>query len=540
MANSKRAGGGMLSLHAQLCHDLGYTVVMSANTSGVDKSAGWVISMLICGWWWAYSAYAAPLLVERVGLERGLSQLSITASLQDSRGFWWFGTQAGLNRYNGYAFRVFRRDFSEETRSIPDDYITALMEADDGRIYIGTGSRGMAIFDPLTEQFAHIHSGTDTTSQLSNGQVLDLAQGPAGFIWIATDGGGLNRLDPATGIVTRIRHDATDPTSILSDQVTEVFFDDQKRLWVGSKLGLQVLENGEFRPVPLASSGPVYVTALIPGPEDSLWVGTTTGLFAVDPQGNIRSFMHDATSTESLAHNHVETLHTDRNGFLWIGTRNGLSRLIDPQAGRFETHRTDAFNIKSLSGSRVSSILEDRHGLLWFGTWVGGLSVYNPNAVGFQVYRYNGEEPSIPDNRVRSFAQSSDGSVWIATLGGLVRFDPGNSHFSDVYQYEPANANSLSSSEIHAVVVDEQDHIWVGTRNAGLNRIDPATGEVDAYRYRDDDSSSIGSDQILTLKIASDGRIWIGFEDRGISIFDPASRKHLSIIDASRVCSPIP
>ena len=170
------------------------------------------LCVLLIGWWLTSSPitggppFAEPkklkrqLWFEHLSLEDGLSQSHVFAILQDSRGFMWFGTENGLNRYDGYRFTVYLQD-PEEPASLSENNIRCLFEDRSGRLWIGTVEGGLNRFDPLEEQFFHYRNDPKDVSSLSNNRVWSIGEDGNGILWIGTLGGGLDRFDPESGDV---------------------------------------------------------------------------------------------------------------------------------------------------------------------------------------------------------------------------------------------------------------------------------------------------------------------------------------------------
>ena len=257
---------------------------------------------------------------ERISAEQGLSQSVVQVILQDSRGFMWFGTQDGLNRYDGYGFMVYKHD--------PED-----------------------------------------PNSLSNDLVLSACTDREGGLWVGTDGGGLNRIDLETGQVTRYRNDPDDPNSLAADDVPQLYKDQSGALWigtVGAGLDRYVPETGQFVHYqndpddPHSLSGNT-VGAIYQDREGVLWVGTTAGgLNRLDPDtGRFASFQNDPGDPASLSGNYVQAIWEDQDGVLWVGTATGGLNSFDRETGQFTHYQSDPRDPTTLSSNFVLAIFED-------------------------------------------------------------------------------------------------------------------------------------------------------------------------------------
>ena len=173
---------------------------------------------------------------EQISMEDGLSQVSINSILQDSTGFLWFATLDGLNRYDGYSFKVFK-PVANDTTSISSNRILCLFQDSYGKIWIGTLGGGLNEYNPITETFTrYMHNPADENS-LSNNDVYDITEDDEGILWIATYGGGLNRFDRNTHQFTAYKHNPSNLNSIGSNQVRVVSKDKFGNLWIGVNEG---------------------------------------------------------------------------------------------------------------------------------------------------------------------------------------------------------------------------------------------------------------------------------------------------------------
>src|SRR6266849_845283 len=165
-----------------------------------------------------------PARFTRISVEQGLSQSTVQAILQDHRGFLWFGTEEGLDRYDGYSFVIFKHD-SKDPQSLPNDKISALLEDRQKKLWVGSWG-GLSLFDDRNEKFSsvpEIHS-----------KVTCIIEDPDGTLWVGTQGEGLFARDPSTGAFRHYLHYANDPDSLGTYIVSALLQDSKGRLWVGS------------------------------------------------------------------------------------------------------------------------------------------------------------------------------------------------------------------------------------------------------------------------------------------------------------------
>lgn len=423
--------------------------------AGQASSGGWV-----------------PVRFDHLGLEQGLSQSTVTCMLKDSRGFLWVGTEDGLNRYDGYSFKVFKPR--------PGD-----------------------------------------PASLSSAQVWSLCESRDGSLWVGTYN-GLNRFDRTTETFTCYRHDPSDPTTLSSDLVRAVIEDRRGNLWVGTKDGLNRIEMAaaggritRFRhdPADPGSLADSYAETLLVDRSGALWVGTYAGgLDRLD--ADAREFVHyrhRADDPASLSGDDVRALWQDRAGALWVGTNlHGLNRL-DADSGRVVRYPWDGTSPGTLSSNSVTSLSGDGEGRLWVGTFDGGLNRLDPSAGEVEVLRHDAADPgSLATDRVRRVYVDPTGIVWIGTIRGLDKLAPRRARFANL---AAGRADDIEASSVRALLEDRGGTVWVGTR-AGLRRlgrtgiepVDPGVA-VDWH--------------VRALVEDRDGEIWVGGDGR-LTVIDTA------------------
>ena len=479
----------------------------------------------------ALSRYTMPqtdnILFQHITIEEGLSQATVNCILQDSKGFMWFATQDGLNKYDGYTFTVYKHD-PEDPNTISQNYVTALIEDRGGFIWIGTRVNGVSRFDPAGGTFKHYVNDPRDPNSLSSNAVRDICADPEGPLWIATEGGGLNRLDPKTGIFTRYRNDPQNPGSLSSDIVLCIHKDHGGTMWVGTRAGLNRFDPqaGRFThylndPQNPGSLSDNEVTTIYRDRPGALWVGTRQGgLNRLDPlTGTFRRFMSVPGKPGSLSSNWAAKILEGGAGVLWIGTHGGGVNRFDPATETFIHYRCDSNNPRGLNDDDIRSIYEDRTGIIWFGTFSGGINKFDPRTAAFVYYTHNPRDPySLCAGSISSICEDRSGVLWVGTVNGLNRYDALLDGFK-VYKHDRADRRSLSNNEVWALYEDSGGVLWVGTRN-GLNRFDRETGTFYSYSHDPRDPNSLNDNDIAAICESGPGRLWIGTEQAGLNEFD--------------------
>ncbi|MEX1197379.1 MAG: two-component regulator propeller domain-containing protein [Pseudohongiellaceae bacterium] len=263
-----------------------------------------------------------------------------------------------------------------------------------------------------------------------------------------------------------------------------------------------------------------------------LWIATEDGLNRYDgysftvyrrelAESEQRGIEPHRVEHPGLPDSLVRVLSEDSDGSLWIGTADGVARLMQP-SGSFRHYRPRSEASGDPVPISVWDIEEDREGRLWVGANPGGLSQLDPTTGRFEHHRHDPRGSStLSSNNITGIAMTSDGILWVGTGdAGLNRFDPATGQVRR-YSHDPLDAGAISGSQISDLVVDSRGLLWIATQDAGLSRFDPDTGEVQRYFHDTDDPGSLSSNAVRTVHEDSQQRLWIGhYPTAGLDLFD--------------------
>lgn len=513
---------------------------------------------------------------KNLSTEDGLSNNSVQAIIQDTQGFMWFGTLDGLNKYDGYEFRIFRHN-KNSTTSLGDNNVLSLYEDSSGYLWIGTAS-GLDRLDRETGNFIHYQLQLPDPNNISEAGVQAILKDRSGRLWVGTKGGGLYQYNNRKGLFIPYRHRSDNPNTPSNNDIRCLYEDVQGNLWIGTADGLDRLDpkNGAFLhfkyvPDDPSSLSSDFITSISGDLQGNLWIGTMGG--GVDRLDlSSLSFIHYFNipeDTTSISGNIIWAVYHDQSGKLWLGTNVGLD-LLDSNQQTFIHYDPISDDPYSVQNTTVTDIFEDRSGVLWLANRSRGLSIYSPGAHKFNHYQYQPETPDgLSSNAVFSILYDNQGYLWIGTFGGglnrmiretgitkTYRHNPNDPHSlisDDVYAifedhlgglwvgtnagldlfdrtndrfihflHDPQNPNSLTDNQVRAIIEDRFGDLWVGTANQGLNRVD--LGRKIIYRYQNNqrNEKDLGDDHIMALFEDHKGKIWVGTWS-GISVFDPYS-----------------
>ncbi len=491
------------------------------------RSRTWFAFAFALGLCLVITAQAAPRnpRFESLSSDDGLPTPSVETLLQDHDGYLWIGTGAGLVRYDGFRFRVYRR-----TPGAADDLgsnlVLSLLEDRSGAIWVGAAG-GLYRLDPDRRRFDAFDPGEPEERGHGNRTVRALLAEPAQpsreAIWAAT-ADGLQRIETASGKFSFWHRSE----GLASDDLYALAWDGSGRLWIGTDAGLDRLDPTtgrveHFDVVP-QGSGPAQgnsVSALRwDAGSNTLWIGTLIGLvrwsFASDEAAPAsKPLLAGLPSGDS-----IRTLFQDRYGKFWVGTQNSGLYHIDPETDHLIAYRHRAQDPHSIADDSVVALLQDHSGTLWIGTWYNGLSRLDLGSGGFERYiAIESDEEGLGDNLVYHVAAGDDGSVWMATLrGGIHRLDPTTGALRH-YRHDPKDANGLPTDWIRSAVPDRQGRVWVGTQQHGFGRLEPDSGRYFAIDPGEVPPARLS---IRAIEAARNGAVWFGSED-GLIRHDPVS-----------------
>jgi len=485
--------------------------------------------------WQSDGLFALPkdIKFKHLSLEHGLSQSNVQCILRDKKGFMWFGTEDGLNKYDGYTFRVYRHDPTDSS-SISNNYIRALLEDSRGNLWIGTTGGGLNLYNRQKDSFKKYRIEDPDSSNLGFNCVNTLFEDHRRRIWIGYDSGGLICLDTQNN--TLLHYKIGVPNSIQSlgcDDVWCLDEDNQHRIWVGTLGGgLDRIdtEDGTFHhfrqidndPGSLSSN---EIRSIHVDRRQNVWVGTNRGgLDRFDEKNNrFIHFRYDRKNPAGIGDNNVFSMTEDSGGNFWVGTENGGLHWMNRKNGTFTRYVSSMFDENSLSHNSVESLYADGLDILWIGTYNGGVNYFSRDGDKFKLYKQTLNPRSLSNSAVLSFLEDTDGTIWIGTDGGgLNRFDPMTDSFIQ-YRNNPDDPNSIGGDEVLSLCCDRQGNFWAGTCTGGLNLLDRKRERFIRFQNDPRNTSSLCGNEVRAIHEDHQGRFWIGTAS-GLSRLDRKNR----------------
>ncbi len=485
-------------------------------------------------------AQSNDLIFEQIFLEQGLSQSIVKCILQDREGFMYFGTEDGLNRYDGYTFTVMRNK-PEDTNSLSYNDINTLCLDKEGNIWIGTFNSGLNKYNPYTKKITRFTHDNKNLNSISHNNITAICVDSAGIIWVGTDN-GLNKLtlkDPSKGeyLIERILHQSNIQNSLSNNSIYSLHLDRYSNLWIGTRNGLNFISKNQLHSKQIKfkcyksndnnnSLSNNIIRVIYEDSRGELWIGTDGGLNLgiKNSKGEIFSFkkyLHVPNDISSISHNEIYAISEDNAGNLWIGTNGGGLNLLDKDRKSFTCYTHDPLDIRSLSYNEIRSLFKDRSGTMWIGTYGSGIDKVTRGAGEIILYKYRpNERNSLSHPIVWSIYEDRDGNLWIGTHGGgLNKLDRKNNKYTH-YQHQPNNQNSLSNDIVRVVYEDSDGIFWIGTHGGGICKFNPRTNIFTTYQHETNNPNSLAFNEIRCIYEDSEGGLWIGTYGQGVDRFD--------------------
>lgn len=530
----------------------------------------WIALLVVSG-----SASTAEIKFQHLSVDQGLSRSWVKCIFQDSRGFLWFGTSDGLNRYDGYDFSVYKYD-AADPHSINSNNINTIYEDSHNRLWVGT-QEGLCRYDRELDNFLvpdifniyvscilelssdKLLVGTTNGLFLVNPEtfateiiypvlyVYDMLLDFKGDLWVATIN-GLQQIDTSDFAITTYRKTSEKKTSISDNNLRCLYEQSPGKIWIGTtNRGIIMMEykpGGITQPVfhnysphPEAGRG-ISTGAILDIQADAngnLWIGVENGGLNIIPaeslqRDNIKfeKYEHIPTDGSSLSSNSVHCIFRDRQQTMWVGTYSGGLNYFNELRYKFRHYKHIPQNPNSLKDNSVNVIYpeEDK---VWIGT-EGGLSVMNRNTGTFRHYVHDPADPSsLGSNAVWSIARDLDGNLWVGTwAGGLNLMDEEKGTFRHYY-HDPEDPHTIGSNSVYAIIPDTNEVLWLATMGGGLNRFDLKTGEFERYMADYTRESWISNDWLFSVTPCHPDEIWISTTD-AVDIFNIRTGSFMSFI----------
>ncbi|RKR14559.1 signal transduction histidine kinase [Maribacter vaceletii] len=502
---------------------------------------------------------------EHITTQNGLSQNDVNAIYQDSKGFLWFATHDGLNKYDGYGFTLYLPN-AKDSLSISSNLVYNIVGEKKGNLWVGTTGSGLNYFDQETETFTQYKHNDDDSFSLINDYVTTMLLDSKNRLWVGTSE-GLNMVDlEKSNSILKFNHfypeQSVNKRFPKSTTISSIYEDRNGKIWIGTLNGLFVMSRNKdgdyymnqlewsfglprtvigglgedkFGRLIIGSGDGIYISKdatkskvelvyrvfcndVLIDNTNGIWVGTNDGLLSFEnhdkdalPKLN-GHYTYDSRNTYSLSKNVVKSLFMDKTGIIWVGTNGGGVNKYDAERKQFQ-HFKKNLNPNSLSYDKIRSIYEDSNGSLWIGTEGGGLNMLlkkddNGQYDKFQIFP-NIKKPFAINETIKDGKKTL--FVGVEGYPGLLQFDITNP--KNVKQKDINEVINIDRS-VFSLLTDKKQNIWIGTYGEGVFRW-TINEETNAYinenfkniKYK---TNTISDDIIRSIYEDSKGNIWLG------------------------------
>ena len=495
---------------------------------------------------------AAAAKFRHLSMEDGLSANIVFNFVQDNRGYIWITTENGLNRYDGYAFRIFEHN-SSDTNTPSGTLARALHQDQRGRIWLGTFSNGLDLYDPVTGSFRHFHHVPGDPSTIASDSIWSLGSLPDGRLLIGTYDSGLDVLDARDGSIKHFPANAG-PVAPGNNRINSIHVDGAGHVWLCTSTGLD-----EFDPNGVAAtrhfSAQVGKTAVpvwqvSEDPQHRLWMATQGGLFVLDPGAAAPRAVTEFQGMPPLG-TYLRSVLVDSDANIWFGSAGTGVYLIRRGSTHVQHFEKDADNTDQLTSNYVWSLYQDQSGIIWIAT-TSGIDLIDPRTLDLAVIHPQSVRgsPSDTDNAVLSIAEyqghilmGSLGAIYEAVISGdgttqaKLFEELDKSKYGEITALKPAADGSLyvgsewgyllrrspagdmktlvhyavgtKGREIHRIIPIGGDKLYLGTFGNGLVIYDAASGQT--TRVEGDTPSDLHSNDIVEdLLVTGSKTMWVG------------------------------
>lgn len=395
----------------------------------------------------------------KIGIEQGLSQLSVITIYQDELGRMWFGTREGVNLYTGSSMQTFL-PVSNDSNSLQSNLISTIVGDRNGSVYIHS-HRGINKFDMVTSTMMLVDRGVFETVAVAEGRLWAVV---GNVLYFYENGAKQKYIEL--------------PDSVSS--IKQILITSDKRIFLGTTSSVYLVDKN--KKVRNLINGSSQVSVIYEDSKKNIWIGTwEKGLFRIDRKGKISSY--SKLNGYALSSDFVRDICEDNQGYLWIGTQKGLDRLT-AESTEFKHFDLSGFGFQSRTNESVWALYKDKQGTIWVGTYHGGVNYFNPEV---NCYTYHdmqkGSFANKPFPVISDMVLAPNGHIFLCTEGsGLIDYEP-ESRTYESYVHQPNNPNSPSGDNIKTAYLDQSTQkLWLGMHLSGLTLFDIPSRRFTQYK----------------------------------------------------------
>lgn len=451
----------------------------------------------------------------------GLSSNTVNVILKDRYGLLWFGTEDGLDKFDGTNFKVYRHKPGDST-TLEANEVLSLHEDKSGNLWIGTSGGSVSLYDRKKDAFINYPSG-DAPGLLKNNVVRAVRSDYLGNIWVIHYG-GFDVLDPKTGKTVKIPLNPAGLQSIPTDPALTGYEDSKHRMWIGTDNGLlrydpatRILRSFYHSDHDPSSLSNGKVMAIAEDSQGSIWIGTSNGLSKyIAASDQFVTYRKTGANRWSLSSNNVNSIAVE-NDKLWLGMEDGLN-ILDIKTGEVRKAGFDYRNIHSLNAPSVRTVYIDNQGIYWLGMVGGGINKFDKNLNLFNFVKSNEfDERGLKASFVSSFAEDNAGNVLVGTEGGgLSLFNPATRLFRQL-DLHAKGKSAGTRLNILSLKMTRKNELMIGTFSDGLFVFNPSTQSYQQF-VQGNNPTDLNANDIFCIEEDRKGNIWVGMNGEGVNI----------------------
>ncbi len=472
------------------------------------------------------------LKFDHISVEDGLSNSNVISIYQDHKGFMWFCTRDGLNKFDGYKFTVYKNN-EKNKFSLSQNAVYDITRDSQNNLWVATRG-GLNKFNQKTEQFIQYQHHSNDPNSLSSDMVNSVLEDSKGHLWVGTDGGGLDLFDRNTNKFKHYGNIEEGSVNNKNKNIKDIFEDSKQNLWIGTDAGLFLYDQTKDKFISIrppskgAYKGHFVVTNIFEDSKQRCWIGTSGGIALLDfAAAKFRHFYPHFNPADSAQSPVILSINEDDGGNIWIGTENDGLKVFDPQTEKFTSYLQDDNDQTSLSNNSIYSIYKDTKGNMWVGTFSGGLNMVNKDCNKFNHYNHTSKPNSLNNRNVLAIFEDSEENMWIGTDGGgLNLFNKKDGTFTH-FMHDPTNPNSICGNYILEIAEDSKGNLWIGTWGNGISVYNRKKKTFKHYKTDSKDPTSLCGDNAWTIFMDSDKQIWIGTYSEGMDLYDPETESFI-------------
>ena len=474
-----------------------------------------ILILLLCCVCWINTF--AQLRFERIGNQQGLSQSTVLKIFQDKKGFIWFATRDGLNKYDGYNFTVYRHIFNNPN-SISSSSITCISEDKNENLWVGTADGGINKMDAETGKFIRFKQ-TDSKNDISKLNISSIIVTKDNKIFATTYGAGLLQIDGNSGA---IKWKIIETNPISTNNISQVYQDKNGNLLLGGPYGVftELSINDQSKSFKIENNLTPkrnQITCFFEDLQGNILVGTRgNGLYKINLiTRKITQVLYNINQIDR--DNLITSLAYDQEGTLWVGTDSGVILVKNNNFKKPIHLQANPDSETGLSSHAIQGLMVDRDDNVWIGTWEAGLNVHFRNRNKFSLYRHKtNTEQSLLRDKITSIACEDNNKVWVGSNSGLTLLDR-KANFYKHFIINPSTSTVLNNNDINFLHVDNDGDLIILTWGTGMRILKKGTTNFKNYHFNNGQSNSYFT-SVESSKIPH--KLWIGTQESGLLSFD--------------------